>query len=393
MFGESLFVNNILNSSNRSIRISPNKVYIYETHAEKIDIAEIRRILNFVNAIKSKHRLSLLPILINLKNSIFDDKLSYILLECICFNLIEKEGCKLTLRFNCKHEIYNEGIKTSCLKYVNGTKEGLNKFKKLFKFDIFQSHFRKIVSFETYSIESTSRMVQDIDNYLKGCGIQKAYRTIVSDIVGELLDNSIEHSLSDCLIDLDVTRDYEKINSNPDDNYCGVNIVVLNFSETMLCDGIYHKIKKIDDCEYDDKKITPRYYDVIRARAFHSQYWNERYTEKDFYTIASFQHKISSREDTFATGGTGLTQLLRGLQEKSDAYECYMLSANRRYNFLKSILSHDIDEWIGFNENSDFLNTLPDPKFISNSTLFLPGTAYNLNFVLKREEITYGTND
>ena len=393
MFDAALFVNNKLNRSNRNIRLSSNKTYVYETRAYEIDIDEIRKILNFINSIKVKHRLSLLPIIINLNNGIFVDKLSYILLECICFNLIEKEGCKLTLLFNCQHKIYNEGIKTSCLKYVNGTKEGLNKFKKLFKFDIFQSHFRKIVNVESYSFESTSRMVQDIDNFLKVCGIKKSYRTRVSEIVGELLDNSLEHSCSDCLIDLDVTRDYEKINANPTDNFCGVNIVVLNFSEISLCDGIYHKIKKIDDGEYGDKKITPRYYDVIRARNFHSQYWNEFYTEKDFCTVASFQHKISSREDTFATGGTGLTQLLRGLQEESDAYECYMLSADRRYNFIKSILSHNTDDWIGFNVESDFLSTLPDSKFFGNSPVYLPGTAYNLNFVMKREEKNNGTND
>ena len=107
----------------------------------------------------------------------------------------------------------------------------------------------------------------------------------------------------------------------------------------------------------------------------------------------SFQHKISSRKDKFSTGGTGLTQLLRGLQDKSDAYECYMLSADRRYNFIKSILLHNEEEWIGFNDKFDFLNALPDRKFISKSNLFLPGTAYNLNFVMKREENNYGTND
>lgn len=393
MFNEKLFVNNTLNSSNCCVRISSKKNYTYETHSSKIDATEIRRILNFINAIKKKHRLSLLPITINLKNSIFEDKLSYILLECICYNLIEKEECRLTLIFNCKHSIYNEGIKTSCLKHVNGSSIGLEKFKRLFKFDIFQSHFRRIVKYESYSIESTSLMVQDIDNYLKGCGIQRGYRNIVSEIVGELLDNSIEHSKSDCLIDLDVTRDYEKINSGANDSYCGVNIVVLNFSDIMLSHGIYEKIKKIDDLEYSATEVTSRYYDVIRARAFHSKYWCDKYTEKDFYTIASFQHKISSRKDTFSTGGTGLTQLLRGLQDRSDAYECYLLSADRRYSFIKNILSHNADSWIGFNEQSDFFNTLPDGKFISASNLYMPGTAYNLNFVMKREENHDAAND
>ena len=173
MFNEVLFANNELNSSGGSVKISPQKSYVYVTYADKVDIAEIRKILNFINAIRKKHRISLLPIVINLKDSIFEDKLSYILLECICFNLIERDGCKLALIFNCKYSIYNEGIKTSCLKHVNGTKEGIEKFKKTFKFDIFQSHFRRIVNYESFSMESTSRMMQDVDNFLKGWGIKK----------------------------------------------------------------------------------------------------------------------------------------------------------------------------------------------------------------------------
>ena len=389
---EALFVNNKLNSSTLSVRMSHKKTYIYETKTNIIDIEEIRNILNFINAIKKKHRVSLLPIVINLKDSTFEDKLSYILLECICHHLIEKEKCKLTLLFHCPHSIYNEGIKTSCLKHVNGTQKGLENFKKLYKFDLCMSHFRRILSFENYSYEMASLMVQEVDCFLKGCGIKESYRTNVSEIIGELFDNSMEHAQSDCLIDIDVTIDYEKVNANPNNNYCGVNIVVLNFSETLLCDGIRRKITKIDSGEYNSTDVTSRYYDVLRAKNFHSEYWNENYTENDFFTIASFQHKISSREDIFSTGGTGLTQLLRGLEDESDTYKCYMLSADRQYNFIKNILSHNMYNWIGFNESSDFINKLPDPQFISSSKLFLPGTAYNLNFVVKREENNYGTN-
>ena len=61
-------------------------------------------------------------------------------------------------------------------------------------------------------------------------------------------------------------------------------------------------------------------------------------------------------------------------------------------NFIKPFL-HSPTGWVGFNEQNEYLNNIPSPKCVGKSKLFFPGTAYNLNLVLKREHANYGTAD
>ena len=387
MFNGQLFIERNNDNVSKKVRISSQKEYIYMNQSQQVGLHEIKKIIVFLNSIKSRHRLSLLPIKIILgKNIVIEDKLTYILLECICYHLIEKEKCKLTLTFSCPHNIYNEGIKTSHLKYINGTQTGMSNFATHFRSDLKGSHFRRVIKSEEFDGAQTSRTVQDIDSFLKFQFVHETYRADVSNIVGELIDNSLEHSKSDCLIDIDITTDYEKNNSEASDAlYCGVNIVVLNFSDVLLGQGVGIKLKRIMSAEESPTTISRRYIDVLNAKTYHSKFWNDVYSEDDFYTLASFQHKISCRLGSYATGGTGLTQLIRGLEEKSDAYNCYVLSGTRRINFIKSMLTCDENKWIGFNSKNDFLTQIPSPKCIMDSGMYFPGTAYNLNFVMKRE--------
>lgn len=386
MFNEELFLQANYGVPQKRITLSAKKKYVYKNRSGKVDLLEIKKIINFLYSIKCRHRLSFLPIVIDLGYIDIDDKLTYILLECICYNLIVKEKCNLTLLFHCPHTIYNEGIKMSYLKYVNGTKIGLKTFVDNFSFEIKGMHYRQLIKSENFNGEQTARTVQNIDSFLKNCLIQEDCHERVSDIVGELIDNSLEHSKSDCLVDIDVTVDYEKQSSAlSGELYCGVNIVVLNFSDILLGNGVAEKLQHIESMGHEKDKINKRYLDVLEAKKNHSNFWDDQYKESDFNIIASFQHKISCRISSFSTGGTGLTQLIKGLEDESDAYECYMLSGHRKVNFIKSLLTHNLDNWVGFNEEGDFLSKVPSPECIKDSGLWFPGTAYNLNFVLKRE--------
>lgn len=245
LFQELLFKENEISTKKKCPKIV-NKQYTYKSHSQKVNINEIKKILLFLSAIKKSHKLSLLPIFLDLGNGGFEDKLSYILLECIAYHLIEKEKCKLRLNFYCKHTIFNEGIKSSYLSKIDGSQKNNNDFVKKFKKEIYKSHYRNVVDLKSFKDGDVSRIVQDVDSFLKPFNIAKEYRDSVSDVVGELIDNALEHSKSDCLIDLDVTKNYVN-NTNADDGlYCGVNIVILNFSEFLLGDKLLKKIKQID---------------------------------------------------------------------------------------------------------------------------------------------------
>ena len=121
-----------------------------------------------------------------------------------------------------------------------------------------------------------------------------------------------------------------------------------------------------------------------KAYAFHSSFFDNDYTADDFFALSSFQDKISGRGFSF-TGGKGLTELLNELEVRSDAYNCYCISGNKRINLLKNYIASSSNGWIGFNKNNDFFNELPEKKCIERIPFFFPGTAYNLNFVLKQD--------
>ena len=51
------------------------------------------------------------------------------------------------------------------------------------------------------------------------------------------------------------------------------------------------------------------------------------------------------------------------------------------------------NRWVGFNSNGNYLNSPPEKDCFGKSAIIMPGTAYNLNFVLKREENNEQTNN
>ena len=106
--------------------------------------------------------------------------------------------------------------------------------------------------------------------------------------------------------------------------------------------------------------------------------------EDDFYNISAFQHKISGRKQlTSGTGGTGLTKLIKALQEISEAYRCYVISGTRALNFHHEFLEYNKDGWIGFNNDNNYFESIPQEGIATECFINMPGTAYNLNFIFK----------
>ena len=62
-----------------------------------------------------------------------------------------------------------------------------------------------------------------------------------------------------------------------------------------------------------------RYKKLLEAYNYHKQFFGSEYTEDDFFNIATFQNRISGNPNKEEVGGTGLTYLIKSLQEKSDS--------------------------------------------------------------------------
>lgn len=388
MEGGSMEYSEKLIESNRTLAgIQPKmrrgtRDYYYVSNCQEIDLYEVGRILSFIESIAQKHSLSILPIRINLGERIFSDKFSYIVLESLLHSLITKYKCRIETIFTCPHNIFNEGIQNSCLVHSGIDHNARQKFVSKYEKNISMTHYRKVLKKDSQPQE-ISLIAQEIDVFLKYNNIVDECRNTVGMIAAELADNASEHAGSECLIDVDVTKDYFKLGQVVnDDIYRGVNIVVMNYSDVLLGTLLHSKINGLSN-EFLGK--NERYKKLKEAVDFHSQFWNEQYTESDFFALASFQDKISGRNHSI-TGGKGLTELIKTLEIKSDSYFCYCLSGDRIIKLKKEYITYNQDKWIGFNTEQDFFTSLPDKNCIIKSPFFFPGTAYNLNFVLKQEE-------
>lgn len=343
----------------------------------RFDGYAIRDIIKFVNFIQSKYRAIKIPVIFNLGNIIIEDKLAYIIFECICDYLISYCGRDVKVLCKPKRSIWTDGIESSPLLLLNTKKSHTDKFKQKFNRDIYKNHYRRVIHMDDTNKYLLSEIMDDIDYFLKPFDVMEQSRKEVAEVVVELVGNANEHARSDCLLDLDITDLYQK--EGDGEFYHGVNLAVINFSDVLLGDGIRHKI------ESTNTGLNSRHKELLGAYSFHKKFFDDQYCEEDFFNIASFQHKISGRKDNMATGGTGLTKLIHSLENKSDAHKCYVLSGQRVLWFHKEYLEYE-DGWIGFNASHDFMNEKPDVDSLSDCPVYIPGTSYNLNFILKREK-------
>lgn len=356
-----------------------DKMIEYKPNNPNFDGLVIKNIIQFVNVIEDRYSKVKLPIHFNLGNIEIEDKLTYIMFECVCNYLIETCKRKVFVTFNAKETINTEGIGSSPLLLL-GTmqKDRFLRFSQKYKKEIYKSHYRRIIETkEDDDIYLLSKIMSDIDSFLKSFFITKQYRDAIAEVIVELAGNALEHTKTDCLIDLDVTEPYMKKETGG--SFYGVNITIINFSPKLLGHSISEKIRQ-------KKVLNDRHLKLLDAYSIHKDNFCSYYGEEDFYNISSFQHKISGRLKNESTGGTGLTKLISRLEGYSDAYHCYVITGDRAVFFHHEYLSYNEDGWIGFNKENDFLTQIPVKEILGFSKINMPGTAYNLNFVMKKEE-------
>lgn len=342
---------------------------------------EISKIIEFVNNLHIKYKGMPIPITFRFGEVIFIDKLTYILLECICYVLINDYRHRVQIYMSVMLDIGTEGIESSPLLLLNNTKnKSVLKFPAKFEWDLYKNHYRKVVKGNSET-NYLGELYSEIDSFLKLFSFENdACRDEITQVIVELAGNAFDHCNADCLVDLDVTQEY---NGKQEDGkeFCGINIAVVNFSENLLGTGINDNIIISDNNINDD-----RYRDVLLAYQKHIAKFSETYCKEDFCNITAFQHKISGRGDT-GTGGTGLTKLIKSLSDRSSAYRCYVITGKRCVNFYSNLLEYNNDNWIGFNDENNYFNCIPQKDVITECLINMPGTAYNLNFVIEGEKI------
>lgn len=346
---------------------------------------QILKIIGFINEVHRRYKHVNVPIYFSFGKVCIIDKLTYIIFECICYWLITEHHHAISLVWNPDNVIWTQGVFSSPLKILNtqmACKESQIKFIEKFNFEIYQSHFRRVINPPKDLGENyVGRLQQDVNSFLRLFSIEEQYRDDVVEMIGEIVGNVAEHAQTDCLLDIDVTTDHWRADEPKDSEpkYYGVNIVILNFSNVLFGDKLGDRIRKNDLFE------DSRYVSLKEAYDFHSEHFSDKYLFEDFCNLSSLQHKISGSPEKGLAGGKGLTLLIESLQHKSEDSTCYLLSGKRVVVFDKELLKYDDKEWLGFNHSHNFFSELPSKGVIDKCIVDFPGTAYNLNFVLKRE--------
>lgn len=367
-------------ATNHRIKIE-NSVFVYQAPSTttKVDTGTIRDIINFVNAIRAKYSGIPLPIEFRLGNVQFVDKLIITLFECICQYIMVHHKKDVRLVMHAGNHIHSDGIWSSPLLLLTSPKiDTRKKYPQKFQLELYNNHYRRVFSAQdVINTSCLSRTFDDLVSFQLIFDIAESDRESIAEIVVELVGNACEHTHSDCLLDIDITRNYFK--ANTEGNYFGINICIVDFSEQLFNSAVSSKILNAEGVP-----LKPRYEYVKQAYLNHQSFFSSAYTSNDFFTIAAFQHKISGRISNNMTGGTGLTKLVKGLQLRSDSHNCYMESGLRRLKFSPKYLEYNEDDWIGFNTANNFLNAPPDASLFKDTKVYIPGTAYNLTFVMKK---------
>lgn len=325
-------------------------------------------------------------IVIAFKCGTFDEKFTYVLLECYLEHLIADHGVSIRFIYNWETKnIFTHGIDQSPLSEFAKTNSSSYDFVKQFKFGVGPNYYRRLFLVNQNYDETLSAACTTLCFFFENLGIEEKRRNSLAEVAVELVGNAIEHSNSDCFLDIDVTpHDYVRRNNPTGPKYYGVNICVVNFSPTLLSSQIQTKL--CINRDLDDKNSSARYRCLREIYKHHRRFFNKQYGDDEFFMLSAFQDHISGRPNEYLTGGTGLPALIKWLEAQADGDNCYVLSGRRKMRFIQPLLEYDANHWIGMNRVHDFQRYIPDPGVFLPFPIYFPGTAYNLNFVMKTEE-------
>lgn len=362
------------------IKIAEYGLVVINIKEAEISLQSIYKICSAINAIRTRFRRVPPTVIIEFsgKNFAFTDKLTWTLLECICYESITKHGQKIRIVFSGKYKssiLNKKCIEESPLRILGYENCNEGDFLREFQSFYRTNRFRKLIKeSQNRDEELASATASDVRAFFNLYGIDENFSMELAAVISELVGNAIEHASADCLVDIDISDNY--LNANKQD-CIGLNVAIVNFSPV----GIENALKKKITGEV---QLPIRYQYVQNAYENHKQEFSSDYTEDDFYMIAAFQQGISGRDNIGKTGGMGLTKLITKLEIQADLHHCYMLSGERCLLFSPEYLAYNEDGWIGFNKENDFLRKPPSRSIFVKAPIYMPGTAYNLNFVVLR---------
>ncbi|HFU4001616.1 TPA: hypothetical protein ACGO3D_001751, partial [Streptococcus suis] len=317
--------------------------YHYVNDDECFSGETIGDIIFHMNYLKKKYSKVNLPVWFEIvhENLKLADKLTYILMECLCYYYLKTEKRNIRLFWGPEPYILTDGVSKSSLIHLN-RQFSPKKFIEKFLSDESSTHYRKVyrLSDKEENPFYQSIIQTELDLFLTKMDIKKESSEKISEICAELIGNTFEHAKSDCLIDIDLTDNHSKEEEGViiEGEFKGVNIAILNFSDKLLFEDIKYKL-------HNEELIEVKYKKIMEAYKKHVDFFSDKYPEDFFYYLAATQLGISGRKKIQDAGGTGLYVLLQSLIEDSDLSNCYVLSGKHVVIFNEDYLFENEEKW------------------------------------------------
>ena len=334
-----------------------------------------------------KFRYLKLSILFKMKDIVFLDKITCLIFDRLLLDLCETTN--FTIMFEADIEfnaLKNQSFLSTILYYLLENQSNGTLDKKKFIHNYYQRqlgniyHYRRMVRHDEFSDHSLqSKIYSDVASVLGVFVSDSEWVDDVSETVAELVNNVDSHTISDCLIDIDINSDI--VDTSDNNSKCSsINIAVMNFSDNNIFDQVKDNVLKKIYPETD-----PLYKRIYYAYDNHKTQFSTDYLEDVFFMVTAFQNHVSTRETTSGTGGTGLPTLVNNIINKTRSDFSYLLSGTRMLVFHSDYLTFDKDGFIGFNEENDYF-TKPASKYVRDfSPLYIPGTIFLLQLIIGSE--------
>lgn len=362
-----------------------NPIIIY-VNRDKIDSVALFNIISKFKYLLT-YRFREFSIIIKFKNLTFKDKITYLVLDAIIYDLLKRSKFNINIEFEKQDDsnIHNSGFSGTSLyrtikqhRYIDKNKF-IKEYEQAFYCD--NTTYRRVISKENLkNIETPSIIGSEVATVLKAYSNDEEWIDALSEVASELVCNVSSHTEGDCLLDINFSDNIENSEDIEEKRYTMVNIAVINYSEYRLFDKIKDNIK---NKMYNHK--DPLYKRVYGAYDKHKKLFDTIYTEDDFFLITVFQNHVTSRSFKSGNSGTGLTRLIENIIGKAKTDYSYVLSGNNILFFITRYLTMSDDRFIGFNEERDYFSYGPSKNTIGKSSLFIPGTIYNLLLIRDEE--------
>lgn len=258
----------------------------------------------------------------------------------------------------------------------------------------------KTLKVNTYidSGTASTHLAEYFNNCLKtqGYKLGPAGMSQISEMVGEVIDNSTIHS-GDDFSQWFLLANYFLVGEEEEYGEC--NIVMFNFGQTIY-EGL-HKRYGHPTNNYDatNKKMRDNLYKLSeshRKKGFFKQSW----TEETLWTLYALQDGVSRcLSDEDPSRGTGTVKMIEAFQEiGSTIYgkvpEMCIISGKSHILFTDEYQLHNIKKGkenddrqiIAFNEDND-LYSPPDANYVKTMSNYFPGTIISMKFYLDKKYI------